>query len=84
MCVGDGRVVVMVVCIGGSVALLMRFVWRSLGCGDGCVGVGVGGCLGVWVGGWVSEFWTSGLVYMIIFTISMSAVCITQFGQKVD
>ena len=21
------------------------------GCGDGCVGVGVGGCLGVWVDG---------------------------------
>ena len=43
MCVGEGRVVVMVVvCVFGYVGLLMKFVWRSLGCWDGCVGVGVG------------------------------------------
>ena len=38
--------------------------------------VGVGVCLGVWVGGrgWVSEFWTSGIVYA--YTISMSIVCL--------
>ena len=42
------------------------------GCGDGCVG---GGC--------VSEFWTSCIVYMLILTISMRIVCLTQFGQKV-
>ena len=33
------------------------------GCGDGCVGVGVSVHLGVWVDAWVSEFWTSGIVY---------------------
>ena len=56
------------------------------GCGDGCVGMGVGVCFGVWVGGWVSEFWfwTSGIVLMLILTISMSLVCLIQFGQKVD
>ena len=36
------------------------------------------------VGGWVSEFWTSDIVYMLILTISMSLVHLTQFGQKVD
>ena len=40
------------------------------------------------VGGWMSEFWASGIVYMLypglILTISMSIVCLTQFGQKVD
>ena len=36
------------------------------------------------VGGWVSEFWTSGTVYMLKLTISMSIVCLTQFGHKVD
>ena len=44
MCVGEGRVVVvMVVCGSGSVGVLMRFVWWG--------GVGWGVCLGVWVGG---------------------------------
>ena len=51
------------------------------GCGDGCVG---GGCVLGCVGGWMSGFWTSGIVYMLILTISMSIVCLTQFGQKVD
>ena len=44
------------------------------GCGDGCVFVGVGG--------WVSEFWTSGIVYMLILTISMSIVCLTNLAKK--
>ena len=48
LCVGEGRVVVMVVCVGG-VGPLMRLVWRSLGVGM-CVLGGVGVCLGVWVG----------------------------------
>ena len=41
---------------------------------------------GVFVGGWVSE-WVFGqvaLVYVLILTLSMSTVCLTQFGQKVD
>ena len=44
--------------------------------GDGCVFGGVGR--------WVSAFWTSGMIYMLILTISMSTVCLTQFDQKVD
>ena len=47
----------------------------------GCVVAGfvcIRGC------GWVGEFWTSGIVYMLILTISMSTVCLTQFCQKVD
>ena len=44
---GESKVVVMVVCGGGSVCVLMRFVWKVC----------------VWgVGGWVSEFWRSGIV----------------------
>ena len=43
----------------------------------------MGVCFGS-VGGWVSEFWTSGIVYILIFTISMNTVCLTQFGRKVD
>ena len=42
----------------------------------------IGVCLGVWVGGWVSEFWTSGIIYVLILTVSMSTVCLTQSGQK--
>ena len=38
MCVDEGRVVVMVVCVGGFVGVLMRFVWRSLGVGMGVLG----------------------------------------------
>ena len=51
---------------GGSVGV-MRFAWRSL-----CVGMGVLGW--GWGCGWVSEFWTSGIVYMLILTIRMSRV----------
>ena len=57
----------------------MEVTW----CRDGCVGVGWGCVCGVW-GGWVSEFWTNGIVYMLILTKGMSTVCLTQFGQKVD
>ena len=55
-------VVVMVVCGGGCVGVLMRFVWL------GVFGWG-------WVCVWacrVSEFWTNGIVYMLTLTISMS------------
>ena len=57
--------------------VLMRFEWYLVvtGCGDGCVGVGVGG--------WASEFWTSGIVCNNTH-ISISRVCLTQFVQKVD
>ena len=64
---------------GGSMGVLMRFVWRSLVWGW-VFWVGLGVCLGVWV----SEFWTSGIVNTLILTISMSTVCVTQFGQKMD
>ena len=66
---------------GGSVNEVCMAV---TGCGDGCVGVG---WVCVWgVGGWMSEFWLSGTVYMLILTICMSysILCLTQFGQKVD
>ena len=55
VCVGEGRVVETVVCVGGSVGvlLLMRFVWRSLGVGMGVLGLG--GCVFGGVGGWVVE-----------------------------
>ena len=39
---------------------------------------------GVCVGGWVSEFETNGIDYMLIHTISMSMVCLDQFGKNVD
>ena len=38
MCVGESRVVVMVLCVGGYVGVFMRFVWRSLGVGRGASG----------------------------------------------
>ena len=50
------------------------------GCGWGFWGWGwvfVCVCVCGWVGGWVNEFWTSGIVYMLLLTI-------IQFGQKVD
>ena len=37
------------------------------GCGVDVVGWS--GCVLGGVGGWVSEFWTSGLVYMLILTV---------------
>ena len=33
--VGEGRVMMMVGCVSGSVGVLMRFLWRSLGVGMG-------------------------------------------------
>ena len=51
--VSESRVVVMMVCGGGSVGVLMKFVWRSLGVGMRVLGWGWG-VFGVWVGGWVS------------------------------
>ena len=45
---------------------------------------GEGGCVFRGVGGWVSEFWTSGIVSMLILTVSMNIVCLTQFGLEVD
>ena len=45
-----------------------------------CGGVCWGECVFGGVGGWVSEFWTRGIVYMLILTISMSTVCLIQFG----
>ena len=59
------------------VGVLMRFECSHWVWGE-CVWVGVGMKRGV--GGWVSEFWTSGIVYMLILTINMSTVCLTQFG----
>ena len=51
----------------------MRFECRSLGVRMGVLGWGRR-C--VWgVRGWVSEFQTSGIVYMLIHTISMRIVC---------
>ena len=54
---GEGRLVVMLIYGGGSVGVLMRFVWRSLAlgmcvevicCGYGCVRMGVW-CVAAWV-----------------------------------
>ena len=47
MCAGESRVVVMVVYVGGSVGVLVTFVWRSMGVGMGVLGWGwvcVWGC----------------------------------------
>ena len=41
VCVDEGRVVVMVVCVGWYMGELMRFVWRSLGVGMGVLGWGL-------------------------------------------
>ena len=72
----------MVVCVGGSVGVLTRFVWRLLGVGMGVLGWD--GCIFGGLDGLVSEFWTRGIVLKLILTISMSIVCSTQFGQKVE
>ena len=74
--VGEGGVVV---CVDGSVGVLLRFVWKSLSVGMGVSGWGRG-VFGVWL----SEFWTSGIVYILILTINMSIVWLIQFGQKVN
>ena len=78
VCVGKGRVVVMVVCgggsVGGSVGVLITFVYRSLGVGmfllggGGCIGMNVGVCFRG-MGGWVSEFWTSSIVYICYYSL---------------
>ena len=59
---------------GGSVDVLMVFAWRSIGVGMCVLGWGRGGVFGC-VGGLVSEFWTRGIVYMLILTMSISVVC---------
>ena len=83
--VAEGKVavvVIMVVCVGGCLGILMRFVRRSLGMGMGVLGRR---WVCVWgVSGWVSEFWTSGIVYMPIHIIRMNTVCLTQFDHKVN
>ena len=79
MYVGEGRVVV--VWVGGSVGMLMTFVWRSLDVGRVCkLGWGVFGG----AGGWLSEFWTSDIIYILILTKDMLIAHLTQFGQKGD
>ena len=74
VCVGDSMVDMVMVMCGCVNEVCMAVTW----CGEGCVGVGV--CVFGGVGGWMSEFWTSDIVYMLILTISMSAVCLSQFG----
>ena len=64
------------VCVSKYVNMLIRFELGSHWVWGGCV---LGG-----VGGWVSEFWISNIVFMLILTKSRSAVCLTQFGQKED
>ena len=70
--VSKGREMMVVVCGCGSVGVLMRFVWRSLGVGMGVLGWV--GCVFGGVGERMNEFWTSGIVYMLILAISMSTV----------
>ena len=36
------------------------------------------------VGGWVSEFVTNGIVCLLMHTMSMSMVCLDEFGKRVD
>ena len=63
--------------------------WGWCGCGySGWVCECVNGDGGHWVWdrcvfGVVGEFWTSGIEYMLILTLSMSTVCLSQFGLKV-
>ena len=45
VCGDEGRVVVMVVCVGWYMGVLMRFVWRSLGVGMGVLEYGWGVCV---------------------------------------
>ena len=77
MCVSKGRVVVIVVYVSWSVDVLM-FVWRSLGVGMAVLGWKWGGvvvCVFVCVGGrHVSDIWTNGLDYMLIFIMNMRTV----------
>ena len=49
---GEGRLVVMVMCVGVSVGVLVRSVLRSLGMGMGVLGCGQ---LCVWWCGWLDE-----------------------------
>ena len=56
----------MVVCAGGFVDVVCVEV---TGCEDGCVFGGVDS--------WVSEFWRSGLVYMLLLSMSMSTAYLT-------
>ena len=49
---------------------------KVTGCGDGCVGWG--GEVFRGVAGWVSDFCTNSIVQMLILTISMSILCLTQ------
>ena len=72
----------MVVCVCWSAGVIMKFVWRSQGVGMGVLGRG-GDVFGG-VAGWDSEFWISGIVYILTLTRSMSTVCLTQYGQKVN
>ena len=61
-----------------AVGVLMRFVWRSLSWVREWMCWDRGRCVfGVWLGVRV-------VFFMTILTISMSTVCLTQFGQKVD
>ena len=50
MCVAEDKVGC--VCGGGSLGMLMRCEWKSLGLGGGCVEVGVVVCMGC---GWAGE-----------------------------
>ena len=62
-------------------------VWMEvIECGDRRVGVGRMFVWGVFGGGdgWMIRVYDKWHVYMLILTINMSTVCLTQFGQKVD
>ena len=69
---GEGGMLMVGVCVSMYVGVLMRFKWQSLGMGW-VYWVEVGVCFGV--GRWVSEFWTRGMVHiMLILTLSMSTM----------